>query len=457
MTELFVKQALLPDGWKKDVSLVIGPDGTFSSVKADTQPSARAEQLDVALPSQISLHSHAFQRGMAGLAERRQTPSDTFWTWRTLMYKLAGSISPEQMQVIGAYLYMEMLRAGYTQVAEFHYMHRDKAGALYNNPAEMALRVVSGAQTVGLGITVLPTLYMYSGFGERSLLDEQKRFASTPDLIMRICQEVMRTAGVSALVNAGVGLHSLRAADMSSIKSLLDGTVGNVPIHIHISEQMGEVEQCVAATGRRPVDYLFEHISIDARWCLVHATHLSDLEVEKIAKSNAVAGLCPITEANLGDGFFPFVDYVNLNGRFGIGSDSNILISPAEELRTLEYGMRLSAQSRCVALPRGKSGSTGAWLYQQAIAGGAQACGFDKWGLIEGARADICTVDIGKLILPHLDGDAILDAALFSLPAFPVEHVMCAGVWQVRDGRHPLQDTLTSQFRNAMSKILSES
>lgn len=457
MTELFVKQALLPDGWKKNVTLVVGPDGTFSSVKADTRPSAQAEQLEVALPPQISLHSHAFQRGMAGLAERRQTPSDTFWTWRTLMYKLASNISPEQMEVIASYLYMEMLCAGYTQVAEFHYLHRDKTGELYNNPAEMALRVASGAQTVGLGVTVLPTLYMYSGFDARPLLDEQKRFASTPDLIMNICQAITQKGNTGALVNVGVGLHSLRAADMASIKTLVEGKTGTVPVHIHISEQMGEVEQCVSATGSRPVDYLFEHVSVDARWCLVHATHLSGREVEKIAKSNAVAGLCPITEANLGDGFFPFVDYVSLNGRFGIGSDSNVLISPGEELRTLEYGLRLSTQSRCVALPRGKMGSTGGWLYRQAVAGGAQACGFGKWGLIEGARADICTLDIDKLILPHLEGDAILDAVLFSLPALPVEHVMCAGVWQVRDGRHSLQDKLTSQFRGVMSKIFSES
>lgn len=456
MTELFVKQAFLADGWHKNVSLVVEEDGTFSSVRPNTQPSAGAERLGVAVPPQISLHSHAFQRGMAGLAERRQTPSDTFWTWRNLMYRLAGQVTPEQMEAIAAFLYMEMLRAGYTQVAEFHYLHHDQKGCVYENPAEMALRIASAAQTSGIGITVLPTLYMYSGFGGRPLLDEQKRFATTPEQIADIIQAVRQQGERNSLISAGLGLHSLRAVDMADVKRLTQDKTLKGPVHIHIAEQVGEIEQCLAATGQRPVNYLFEHAQVDARWCLVHATHLAPSEVTQIAQSQAVAGLCPITEANLGDGFFPLVPYVAQKGRFGIGSDSNVLISPAEELRLLEYGLRLSAQSRCVALPQNTLGSTGGWLYRQALTGGAQSCGLAQWGLVEGARADLCVLDIGRLPLPDLEGDAILDAALFSVPALPVKHVMCAGAWRIRDGRHPQQEQLTQQFHKVVRTLFSE-
>ncbi|MBS0960474.1 formimidoylglutamate deiminase [Acetobacter thailandicus] len=455
MTGIFVKQALLPEGWRKNVSLVIGPDGRFSSVTADSQPSRGMEQYEIALPPQISLHSHAFQRGMAGFAERRQTPSDTFWTWRTLMYQLAGHISPDQMEGIAAFLYMEMLRAGYTQVAEFHYLHRDKNGSAYNQPAEMAMRIAAGAQTAGLGVTVLPTLYMYAGFGQRPLQDEQQRFASTPGFIAEIISDLRKQWQGSSLVSVGLGLHSLRAVGTEDINALVSAVAQSSPVHIHIAEQIGEVEQCLAATGQRPVAWLFEHVPVDARWCLIHATHLTSPEVTRIAKSQAVAGLCPVTEANLGDGFFPFVEYVAKNGRFGIGSDSNILISPAEELRLLEYGMRLSAQSRCLALPQGELGSTGGWLYRQAQAGGAQACGLAQWGLTPGARADLCVPDETQFIHPDLEGDAVLDAALFTLPALPVRHVMSAGEWRVRDGHHPQQERLTQHFRTIMREIFS--
>ncbi|MFT9000076.1 MAG: formimidoylglutamate deiminase [Acetobacter syzygii] len=456
MTELFVDQAFLSGGWHKNVSLVVGKDGTFSSVRPNTQPSAGAERVSVALPPQISLHSHAFQRGMAGMAERRQTPSDTFWTWRNLMYRLAGRITPEQMEVIAAFLYMEMLRAGYTQVAEFHYLHHDKKGNVYENPAEMALRIASAAKISGIGVTVLPTLYMYSGFGGRPLLDEQKRFATTPEQIVDILQAVQTQTKQNILISTGLGLHSLRAVDMADVKQLTQSGAVEMPVHIHIAEQIGEVEQCLAATGQRPVNYLFDHVEVNARWCLVHATHLAPSEVTQLAQSQAVAGLCPITEANLGDGFFPLVSYVAQKGRFGIGSDSNVLISPAEELRLLEYGLRLSEQSRCVALPQNELGSTGRWLYQQALAGGAQSCGLAQWGLVEGARADLCVLDLEHLPLPDLEGDALLDAALFSVSALPVKHMMCAGTWRVRDGRHLLQDSLTQQFRKVIRTIFSE-
>lgn len=456
MTELFVKQAFLPDGWCKNVSLVVAADGTFSSVRPNTQPSPTAEIVDVALPPQISLHSHAFQRGMAGLAERRQTPTDTFWTWRNLMYRLAGRIKPEQMEAIAAFLYMEMLRAGYTQVAEFHYLHHNSKGAEYENPAEMAQRIVAAAKVCGIGITVLPTLYMHSGFGGRPLLDEQKRFATTPEQIAGIMQAVRLQGQSNNLISVGLGLHSLRAVDMADVKCLTQDQTLKGPVHIHIAEQSGEVEQCLAATGQRPVHFLFDHVEVDARWCLVHATHLVPAEVTQIAQSQAVAGLCPITEANLGDGFFPLVSYVAQKGRFGIGSDSNVLISPAEELRLLEYGLRLSAQSRCVALPQNELGSIGGWLYRQALAGGAQSCGLAQWGLVEGARADICVLDTDRLPMPDLEGDAILDAALFSVPALPVKHVMCAGSWRIREGRHPQQEYLTQQFRKVVRTIFSE-
>ncbi|GBR68967.1 N-formimino-L-glutamate deiminase [Gluconobacter kanchanaburiensis NBRC 103587] len=368
------------------------------------------------------------------------------------MYRLAHRISPEQMQDIASYLYMEMLSAGYTQVAEFHYLHHASGGTSYARMAEMCLRLGDAAQMTGIGLTVLPTLYERGGFDGSPLQDAQERFATTPDLIAKIIDQT-RSAWMGMLhLSVGLGLHSLRAVDLASASDLLAVQTG--PVHIHVAEQQKEVEDCMSATGARPVDYLLSHADVDGRWCLVHATHLSASEITGLARSGAVAGLCPITEGNLGDGLFPLVSYVNEAGRFGIGSDSNVLISPWEELRLLEYGQRLVTQTRCASLPVDVLGSTGGWLYRQALEGGRQACGLDSWGLVAGARADLCVLDEDLLPLPSLQSDAILDAAIFGSRQPPVKDVLCGGQWRVRDGRHVDHDAITTAFRRTVRTLL---
>ncbi|MBF0877176.1 formimidoylglutamate deiminase [Gluconobacter cerevisiae] len=450
--ELFAEQAFLLEGWHRNVRISVAPDGRFDAITPDSDAPAGIERKAVVVPSQLSLHSHAFQRGMAGLAESRQNPSDTFWTWRRLMYQLAHRISPEQMQDIASYLYMEMLTAGYTQVAEFHYLHHAQGGASYGQVAEMSLRLGGAAHAVGIGLTLLPTLYQRGGFDGRPLQEAQERFATTPELIEKIISEAQSAWSETSLLSVGLGLHSLRAVDLKTVADLLSAQTG--PVHIHVAEQQKEVEECIAAVGARPVEYLLSQADVDERWCLVHATHLSSSEVVDMARSGAVAGLCPITEANLGDGLFPLAPYINARGRFGIGSDSNVLISPWEELRTLEYGQRLFTQTRCAALPAKALGSTGGWLYRQALDGGRRACGLESWGLVAGARADLCVLDEDLLPLPDLQGDAVLDAAIFGSRQPPVKDVLCAGQWQVRNGRHLKQEIVTTAFRRTVRTLL---
>lgn len=455
MSDFFAQHALLPDGWRQNVKITIGEDGTFAAITPDSPPPAGAEQLACVVPPMPNLHSHAFQRAMSGLGEKRTNPDDTFWTWRKLMYQLAHRITPEQMHTIAAYLYAEMLCAGYTQVAEFHYLHNTQEGTHYPQKAELSLCLANAAEQAGIGITLLPTLYTYGGFGKKDLRDAQKRFASTPVDIADIVTHLRSAKRNSPLVTVGVGLHSLRAVSLDAVGDILTVAGPQAPIHIHIAEQVQEVEDCITATGLRPVDYLLANAPVDARWCLVHATHLTTTETRDLAKSGAIAGLCPITEANLGDGIFPLTDYVAHHGRFGLGSDSNILISPWEELRILEYSQRLSHKKRCVSLPTTHLGSTGGWLYRESLKGGAQACGLSAWGLQPGARADLCVLDTEALILPDLMGDDVLDAAIFSQTAPIVQHVMCAGRWRVRNRQHLDAPALRHAFRLAVRPLLS--
>lgn len=455
MSDLFARQALLPDGWHQNVIITLAKDGTFAKVTPDSAAPAGVEQVACVVPPMPNLHSHAFQRAMSGLGEKRANPDDTFWTWRKLMYQLAHRITPEQMHAISAYLYAEMLCAGYTQVAEFHYLHNAHDGAAYAQKATLSLCLANAAEEAGMGLTLLPTLYTYAGFGKKPLQDAQKRFASTPELIADIVTATRAATQDSKLVRVGVGLHSLRAVALDTVADMLRIAGPHTPVHIHIAEQMQEVRDCIAATGQRPVEHLLTHAPVDARWCLVHATHLTEAEAQALAKSGAIAGLCPITEANLGDGIFPLADYVSHNGRFGLGSDSNILLSPWEELRILEYSQRLHHQKRCVGLPSGHLGSTGGWLYRESLKGGAQACGLPEWGLQAGARADLCVLDTEAFLLPDLMGDDVLDAAIFSQTAPPVLHVMSAGQWRVRDRQHHNATALRQAFRQAVRPLLS--
>jgi formimidoylglutamate deiminase len=350
MSRLFARHALLPGGWAKDVLIEWDAGGAIVAVMPDAAGASAAgtESVEYALPGMINLHSHSFQRALGGRTEKAGDSKDSFWTWRDLMYRFARNITPEHIESIAAQLFSECLRHGYTSLCEFHYVQRAPDGAMYARPAETAERVIAAARLTGIGVTMLPVLYSYSGFGELALKPEQQRFKTDAQDVLRIVEALEPQR--DAQVEVGVAPHSLRAASVTQIGEVLATLPAARPVHIHIAEQQGEVQQSLSWSGRRPVQWLLENVDVDRRWCLIHATHLSDDEVSGIVHSGAVAGLCPTTEANLGDGLFPLERFVAQGGRFGIGSDSHVSQSAVEELRWLEYGQRLQHQRRNIAV-----------------------------------------------------------------------------------------------------------
>jgi formimidoylglutamate deiminase len=370
---------------------------------------------------------------MAGLAEQAASHEDSFWTWRELMYRFAGRITPEQMEAVAAQLQVECLRHGYTSICEFHYVQRDVDGALYANPAETALRIAAAARQSGIGLTLLPVMYSYAGFGEQALKPTQQRFRTDPELVLRIVEALEAQRGPQ--LEVGAAPHSLRAVSGSQLRELAAGLPAGRPLHIHVAEQQLEVRQCLEATGARPVDYLMDQVDVDPRWCLVHATHLSDGEVAALAASGACAGLCPTTEGNLGDGLFPLAPYIAAGGVFGIGSDSHVSQSPVEELRWLEYGQRLLRQQRNIAVSDGCR-DVGTYLWQQALHGGARASGRAVGSLAPGRRADLLVLDSLHPNLDGVDAAEVLGRFLFCGNDNLVRDVLAGGQWVVRDGRH---------------------
>lgn len=450
MSALFARHALLAEGWHRDVLLEWDARGDLTQVAPDAAPPLGVARADYVLPGMINLHSHAFQRAFAGLTERAEGGSnrgpDSFWTWRDLMYRVANRITPEQMEAVAAQLYAECLRHGYTAVCEFHYVQRAPGGHVYGNPAETAQRIAQAARDAGIGVTLLPVMYAYAGFHDAPLRQDQERFRTDPAQVLRIVETLEPLRGPQ--LEVGAAPHSLRAVAAGQLRELVQGLPAGRPLHIHIAEQQLEVAQCVEATGMRPVDYLMHQADVDARWCLVHATHLSDGERDRIAASGAVAGLCPTTEANLGDGLFPLAPYIAAGGRFGIGSDSHVSQSPVEELRWLEYGQRLAQQRRNVAV-RGGERDVAAFLWQQALAGGAQAAGRRLGVLAQGRRADLLVLDSAH---PNLDGvpaDEVLGRFLFSGNDNLVRDVLAGGHWVVQGGRHKAQDAIAQRYKAA--------
>jgi formimidoylglutamate deiminase len=447
---LYARNALLPGGWARDVLLQWNVSGELTAIIPDALAPAGVEHAEYALPGMINLHSHSFQRALSGLTEKAGDGPDSFWTWRDLMYRFARSISPEQMEAIAAQLFSECLRHGYTSVCEFHYVQRAPDGAMYARPAETAERVIAGARLAGIGITMLPVLYSYSGFGEAPLKPEQARFKTD-------AQDVLNIVGaLSALRDAhtevGVAPHSLRAASVSQIKEVLAGLPHNRPVHIHIAEQQGEVRQSLDFSGRRPVQYLYDELQVDSRWCLVHATHLDEGELQSIARSGAVAGLCPTTEANLGDGLFPLEPFLAQGGRFGIGSDSHVSQSAVEELRWLEYGQRLQQQRRNIAVALAQR-NVGDFLWQGALRGGAQASGRAVGELAVGKRADVIVLDDAHPNLYGLAPDEVLGSLVFSGNDNLVKDVMVGGQWVVRDQRHAAQQAIAARFKQTLAEL----
>ncbi len=452
MTAYWLEAALLADGWANQVRLTV-EDGRVTALAAGVEPVAGDERHGVALPGIGNLHSHAFQRGMAGLAERRGPESDSFWTWRDVMYRFANQITPDELEAVAALAFVEMVEAGFVQVGEFHYVHHDRDGTPFADPAEMGAHLAAAAAETGIGLTLLPVFYMAAGFGGVEPRPEQRRFVHDLDGYARLIDASRRA--VAAVPNAVVGVapHSLRAVPPEGLAGAIEIGAGR-PIHIHIAEQVGEVEDCVAFTGQRPVDWLLDHTPVDSRWCLVHTTHVTPDEIGRLARSQAVAGLCPITEANLGDGIFPAADFAMAGGRFGVGSDSNILIDMAQELRSLEYSQRLSLRARNV-LSSAAQPSTGRTLFDAAGHGGAQALGIGAFGLAVGARADFLTLDRAHPTLASRSGDALLDALLFADSRGMIDGVWCAGRQQVRGGRHVARDKIARRYARTLRELSS--
>ncbi len=398
-----------------------------------------------------NLHSHSFQRAMAGLTERRGPGSDSFWSWRKLMYAFNERLTPDHVEAIAGLVQVEMLEAGYTSVGEFHYLHHAPDGSRYDDPAEMAGRICAAAGTSGIALTLLPVFYRWSGFGQQAPSEGQRRFLNTPDSYAELHAAAARHVAVLEHGQIGIAPHSLRAADLSDIDEIRP-LADNAPIHIHIAEQVREVEDCQATTGARPVRFLLDHQPVDERWCLVHATHMDAGETGDLARSGAVAGLCPLTEANLGDGLFPAVDYLAAGGAIGIGSDSHIRIDLAEEIRLLEYGQRLTRRERNVLAEAGQS--TGRRLFEACLAGGARALMQKQGRLATGYRADFVELDMDHPSLIGRRGDSLLDSWLFCGERSLVRSVHVGGTECVREGRALARDSVDKAWRRAMTDVM---
>ena len=452
MPIIHADKALTPEGWASDVRLTMEGDA-ISAIETGVPPRAGDERHAIVLPAIANLHSHAFQRGMAGLAEYRGDRRDTFWTWRETMYRFALTMSPDDVEAVAAQLYVEMLETGFAAVAEFHYLHHAPDGSPYAARAELASRIVAAAHTAGIGLTLLPVFYAHATFGGAPPTPGQRRFVNDVDSFAKLLEDsraLMRDVPRGVV---GVAPHSLRAvapAELSAVVAL----AGAAPIHIHVAEQVKEVEDCQIWSGARPVEWLLDHAPVDSRWCLIHATHMNADETRRVARSGAVAGLCPITEANLGDGAFNAPDFIADGGHYGVGSDSNVLIGVGAELRQLEYAQRLRDRARNVCAAGG--GSTGRALYDATLVGGAQALARLSGRLAAGALADIVTLRADHPTLAGRAGDQILDAWIFSGGNALVDCVWSGGRKVVAEGRHIDREAVAARFSTTMRALCAQ-
>jgi formimidoylglutamate deiminase len=452
MPTIHARTALLPDGWHENVCVRIGADGRIAEVTADSEPGPDAHAVDVLLPALANLHSHTFQRGMAGLAEVRSPAGrDSFWTWRQLMYRFVDRLEPEDVEAIAAFAFMEMLETGFASVAEFHYLHHRPGGVPYDDPAELSARIVAAAAETGIGLLLLPVFYAQGGVDGRPLAGGQLRFGNDRDSFARLAEGAERVV-CRAAADYGFGLapHSLRAVAPADLQAVVAMRPGG-PLHMHIAEQEGEIAETMAAWGARPVAWLLDHIPVDARWCLVHSTHMTEEETARLAASGATAGLCPVTEANLGDGIFAAPAFLAGGGHLGVGTDSNIAISAVSELRQLEYSQRLRDRARVVIAAPGQS--CGRRLWELALDGGARALHRDCGALRAGAWADLAALDRESLAASHLEGDEILDAAVFASMAGRVSDLWSAGRHQVHDGCHVRRTQIAARYRHAIGRL----
>jgi formimidoylglutamate deiminase len=465
MPTVFARQALLADGWARDVRVEIGADGRIAAVTAGAGAGAAGNVgagatpggpvLDILLPAPANLHSHAFQRAMAGLTERRgPDPRDSFWTWRQLMFRFLDRLTPEDVQTIAAFVQMQMLEAGYACNVEFHYLHHQPGGMPHDDLAEMSARIAAAAAETGIGLTLLPVLYQFGGCDGRPLGPGQIRFGNDPDRFARLVEGARRAlAPLPADTRLGVAPHSLRAVSPQGLAAAvaLGRAQGDGPIHMHLAEQVAEVDEVVTHHGARPVRWLLDSAPVDSRWCLIHCTQMQPDETLALAASGAVAGLCPITESSLGDGIFDGVRWLGAGGAFGIGSDSNIRIALSEELRTLDYSQRLRDRSRAALATAARS--TGRVLFEGAARGGAQAAGRASGVIAPGMWADLLALDGGAVDLTGRQDDTVLDAWIFAGDDRMVREVWSAGRHVVRDGRHMARDAITAAYVATLKRL----
>lgn len=450
MTVLWAERALLPEGWADHVRVQVGPDGRIAGVRAGAEPEGR--RVDLLLPAMANLHSHAFQRAMAGLSEARGPhPRDSFWTWRQIMFRFLDHLTPDDVETIAALVQMEMLEAGFAANVEFHYLHHRPGGAPYANLAEMSERIAAAAARTGIGLTLLPVHYQFGGCDGRALGPGQARFGTDPDMFVRLldaAEDALRHLPPDAGI--GVAPHSLRAVGPDALRLCCALRPGR-PLHMHLAEQIPEVEEVLAARGLRPVEWVLENCAPDRRWTLIHLTHMTADETRRLAATGAVAGLCPVTEASLGDGIFNGADWRRAGGRLGFGSDSNIRISLVEELRGLEYSQRLRDTARAILAepPR----STGRVLYDAGLEGGAAAAGRDGGAIREGLWADLCALPLNAPVLAGRRGDQMLDSLVFAGGDGLVRDVWAAGRHVVRDGRHLDRDRIIADYLACITSL----
>ncbi|MGH8451120.1 formimidoylglutamate deiminase [Pseudomonas sp.] len=453
MSAFFAERALLPNGWANDVRLEVSAEGLLTKVEANASADGAERLSGPVLAGMPNLHSHAFQRAMAGLAEVAGNPNDSFWTWRDLMYRMVGKINPDQLHVIARQLYIEMLKAGYTSVAEFHYVHHDASGQPYADRTELSRQISQAAASSGIGLTLLPVLYTHAGFGGQAPNDGQRRFINSTENYLDLQAQLKPILAEQPAQTLGLCFHSLRAVTPQQISEVLAASDKACPVHIHIAEQQKEVDDCLAWSGKRPLQWLYDNVEVDERWCLVHATHANPEEVTRMAKSRAIAGLCLTTEANLGDGIFPAVEFLAQGGRMGIGSDSHVSLSVVEELRWLEYGQRLRDQRRN-RLYRNDQPMVGRTLFDAALDGGAQALGQPIGRLEVGKRADWLVLDGNDPYLATATEDGILNRWLFAGGDRQVRDVLVNGKWVVRDGRHAGEEESSQAFTKVLRDLL---
>ena len=447
---IHAKTALLGSEWVSDVRVVVA-QGRIETVGSGVTAQPDDVSVDVLLPALGNLHSHAFQRAMTGMTEVRAAGRESFWTWRTLMYRFLDKLTPEHIEAIAALVYMEMQEAGYAAVGEFHYVHHQPGGLQYERVSELSQRIFAAADLTGIGLTHLPVLYSYGGVEQQALAGGQLRFGNAVDQFLNLVDECRKTRLHNDTV-VGIAPHSLRATSPADLRAALDASPAG-PVHIHISEQVKEVTDVRTALGQRPVEWLMTNVDVDEHWCLIHATHMTDDETRALAQSGAVAGLCPITESNLGDGIFNGAVYTDAGGRYGVGSDSNVRISLPEELRTLEYSQRLRDQSRTVMVK--DEGSVGQSLYTCAAQGGAQALGRHAGEIAAGKLADLVAIDRSHPTLCALSDQQLLDGLCFAAPDGLVTDLWSAGRHMVQQGRHVERDRIVPAYRSAIADLLS--